>query len=277
MMEKRSLKRFVNIKTIVMGAALIVLMIIGGEFQDEYRKSGKFRTMQDPIQTHEKVDLAGLEDFHIAGGPILPFSTLKEKLPPHNNIIVVDGMMDKHGYLNGIPASSLGYRGSPSFYQYLRRLFYTGTFNTHPELTVSEENEAKAHGLQYMALSIGSKVITADQTIDDFVKLFDHLPKDTWIYFHCHHGKGRTSIMLVMADILKNAPQVPLKDIIKRQYLLGSVDLFDTTPWTKGTYRKSMLEKRKRFIEKFYDFVCQRKAGGTQLWSVWNQSTGNSQ
>lgn len=250
---------------------LVLLIIIGIEIQDDCRKSGKFRTMHDPISSSEKVDLTGLQDLHIAGGPPISFESLKQKLFPHKNIVVVDGMIGKYGYINGIPASYLGYKGPTSIKHYLWRLFYTGTLMPHPELNVSEENEAKKHGLHYVALRIGSKSTSSDQTIDDFVKFFDTLSKDTWVYFHCHHGKGRTSIMLVMADIIKNAPQVSIKDIIKRQYLLGSVDLFDTTPWAKGTYGKNMLEKRKKFIEQFYTFICQRKAGGIQLWSEWNQ------
>ena len=76
-------------------------------------------------------------------------------------------------------------------------------------------------------------------------------------------------MMLVMWDIMKNAPQVSLKDIIKRQYLLGSVDLFDTSAWTKSTYSTKKLEERKTFIEKFYTFISQKKAGGLQSWTAW--------
>jgi len=77
--------------------------------------------------------------------------------------------------------------------------------------------------------------------------------------------------MLAMYDIMRNAPLVALKDIIKRQHLLGSVDLFDTIAWRKsrGTYSSDGLKRRKKFIEDFYTFVSQRKAGGIQRWSDW--------
>ena len=46
---------------------------------------------------------------------------------------------------------------------------------------------------------------------------------------------------------------VSLEDIVQRQHLLGSEDLLDTTVWRNGTYTQEQLEKRKRFIEKFYE------------------------
>jgi hypothetical protein len=72
-----------------------------------------------------------------------------------------------------------------------------------------------------------------------------------------------------MLDIMKNAPQVAMEDIIKRQHLLGSEDLFDVVPWARGSYSSEMLTNRKKFIEAFYTFICQRKAGGIQKWSLW--------
>ena len=76
-------------------------------------------------------------------------------------------------------------------------------------------------------------------------------------------------MMLVMYDIFKNAPQVSLEDIVKRQHLLGSEDLLNTILWKKRSYTKQQLEERATFIKAFYDFMCQRKEGGIQKWSEW--------
>lgn len=78
-------------------------------------------------------------------------------------------------------------------------------------------------------------------------------------------------MMLVMYDIMKNAPQIPLAEITKRQHLLGSEDLLNTDVWKKGSYTKEQLEQRAAFITNFYAFICQRKAGGIQTWSAWKQ------
>lgn len=265
------MRKFLRLRNIFIGIGIALLIALGVELQDDYRKSGKFRTMKDPISTTEQVDLTGLRDLPIAGGPILPLSTLKERLAPlKGSIIVVDGILSEHGYVNGFPSTYLGYsHNTPSWHHLLWRLIYTGTFRSHPEQIIPPLEEAKRHGMQYVNLQIGSKFKSPDKAVDDFVTLFDNAPPDVKVYFHCHHGKGRTSMMIVMADIMKNAPRVALDDIVKRQHLLGSVDLFDTTSWTGGTYATKTLEDRKKFIQKFYTFICQRKAGGIQRWSEY--------
>ncbi len=78
--------------------------------------------------------------------------------------------------------------------------------------------------------------------------------------------------MLVMYDIFKNAPQVSLNDIVKRQHLLGSENLLNTVVWRKGSYTKEQLQDRAAFITDFYAFICQRKAGGIQQWSKWQKT-----
>jgi len=78
-------------------------------------------------------------------------------------------------------------------------------------------------------------------------------------------------MMLIMLDIMKNAPKVTLTNIVKRQYLLGSENLFNTVARSRGTYYSSTLTRRKQFIENFYEFICQRKAGGLERWSDWHR------
>ena len=266
------MKKLLRLRYILTGGILIFLVVLGLELQDDYRKNGRFRTMQDPVEAAEKVDLTGLRNLQVAGGPILPFSDLKERFNHKEAIkIIVDGTMGKCGYVYGIPVC--GYQGKKkaSWKDMIWGVVYKGIIPIYPELEISESDEAKKYGFVYRGFSIGSKVASSDQTIDQFVAFFDTLPENAWVYFHCHHGKGRTSIMLVMADIMKNAPNVTLKDIVKRQYLLGSVNLFDTAPWTKGTYETKALKDRKEFIKSFYTFICQKKAGGIKRWSDWHR------
>ena len=268
MLLNKSFKTLPFLKIILIAVIAFVLTFLGFAIQDEVRRQAKFRTMQDSIKTTESINLTGLRDMPYTGGPPIAFSELKEKLP-NKKIIIVQGMKDKHGFYKGIPTGRLGYKSKPALKHYFWRLYYTGSLLSFPEKTVPEDVEAKDHELEYTFFPIGSKFVTDDKTVDEFVRFMDNLPNDKWVFFHCNQGQGRTSIMLVMSDILKNAPQVPLNDIVKRQHLLGSENLFNTTPWVAGTYRKSMLEDRKRFVENFYAYVCQRKAGGEQVWSRW--------
>lgn len=234
-----------------------------------------FRTMQDPIKTEDSVDLTGLRELRASGGFSVGYRDIKRRLSHiEGQKIVVDGMSGDHGYIFGVPITMLGYhiKHPPGIRHLLRRLILTGTFDKREDLITSPAKEAEKHGLRYENVQIISKTVLKDENVETILRLFDNLPEDAWLHFHCHHGKGRTSTMLVMLDILKNAPQVALKDIVKRQHLLGSTNLFDTEKWKNGTYTIELLEGRKKFIEDFYAFIVQRKRGELQNWTQWHQN-----
>lgn len=242
-------------------------------FFDGFYGGTHFRTMQDKIASSESVDLTGMRELQASGGMPPRFADLKWRLSHiKKDKLIVDAIGEFHGYIKGIPTNFLGYaRFTPAVRHSLRRLILTGSNEICPELVTSEAEEAKKYGFDYRAFLIGSKFVTDDKTVDEFVEFIDTLPESTWVHFHCAQGRGRTSTMLVMLDILKNAPSVTLKDIVKRQYLLGAPDLLDTVVWENGSYTQEQLDNRKKFIEDFYEFVCQRKAGGIQRWSEWKR------
>lgn len=264
-------------KKIVISSSLVFLAIIATVIYllstDGYTDA-PFRTMQDKIEASESVDLTGLREISASGGPMPDFPTLKNQLGfVKQPIIIIDGMKEHHGYIKDLPITFFGYyRKKPDLRHYLRRLFFTGTFQEKPEQILHEREIAKHYGFGYQNVKIDSKLATPDAAVDEFVAYFDQAPQNAWFHFHCRHGKGRTSIALVMLDIMKNAPKVALEDIVRRQYLLGSVNLSDVAAWRKNsTYPSKALEKRKKFIEEFYAFIVQRKEGGAQTWSAWKK------
>lgn len=241
-------------------------------FLDAYDMK-KFRTMQDKISSSEVVDLTGLRGIRASGGYLPRFPTLAKALNHFKgDKIIVNAEFEITKYVKGLPITLLGYENKElALKYYIRRLVFTGTTEVRPDLIHSELIEAKKYGFIYKNLVIGSRFKTHDENVDELITLFDNFAQKAWIHFHCTHGKGRTSMLLVMLDIMINAPKVALKDIIKRQHLLGSVDLSDTVTWLKGGYTTKQLETRKRFIEEFYEFVRQRKAGGNPRWSDWQR------
>lgn len=267
-MKKRIKKKaFLVGGTVIFFMGFLVLL-----FFDAFYGGSHFRTMQDKITSSENVDLAGLREIQASAGNAPRFADLQRRL---GNIkkkkIIVDAMCEFHGYIKGVPTNLLGYHlPTPGFRHILRRIILTGTIKKRPDLVISEAEEAKKYGFDYKNVNIGSKFTATNQHIDEIVSFFDHLPENTWLHIHCINSKGRTSMVLAMLDILKNAPRISLYDIIKRQHLLGAVDLYNTAVWKKGTYNKKQLEKRKAFIQEFYEFVCQRKEGGLQRWSEWH-------
>lgn len=266
LLKKTSLK-----KVIIGGIGAFVLVLSLLFFDAFYGRN--FRSMEDKIGSAQEVDLRGLHNVYASGGSPTCFTSLKWKLRHIDGpITIVDAMSEYHGFIKGIPTALLGYHKSAKLKHLIRRFLLTGSTDVHPELVVSEEEEAKKYNFDYKKVNIGSTFISNDEDIDNILTFYDSIPENTWLHFHCSHGKGRTSLMLVMLDIMKNAPQVSLNDIVKRQHLLGSEDLFNTEVWENGTYTKEQLENRKEFVEKFYQFICQRKTGGLQKWSDWHQT-----
>jgi predicted protein tyrosine phosphatase len=266
------MKRFLKLKPLILGLTLIILLgLTYVLFTDSYSQA-RFRTMQDPISNTEEVDLTGLHELQVSGGPSIIFSNLKDSLSHVNKkIIIVDGIRQYHGYIKEVPTTFFAYeRHDPDWRHFIRRLIYTGTTQIRPDLVAPEKELAEKHGFIYENIKIDSKVRTPDEAVDDFVAFVDSLPDDVWVHFHCRLGKGRTSMLLIMFDTMKNAPKVALKDIVKRQHLLGSENLFNTVARNRGTYHSSTLMRRKQFIEAFYEFIYQRKEGGIQKWSEWH-------
>jgi hypothetical protein len=265
------MKKILKNKLFLMGSLLVLLSVfIVYLFFDGYY-ARKFRTMQDEFSTVTDVNLTGLRELRASGSDSVDFFIIRQKLRNiKGNKIMVDGMNEFHGYIHGVPTTLLGYNTSPpALRHYLRRLLVTASTEIRPDLVINGQKEAKVYEFDYKNIKMISKSIPTNESIDEFVTFLDNLPGETWLHFHCHNGRSRTSMMLVMFDIMKNAPKVSLKDIVKRQAYLGSENLFDTDAWQHSTYDKHMLEARKKFIEEFYQFVCQRKAGGIQYWSDW--------
>lgn len=258
----------------------IIFFIVGGTlavcfFAFDTLFKDSFRTTHDKI-SNTQINSQGLSKLSASGGDLPRFLSLWLKLSFYADkpVLIVNAESEPVNYANGIPMPILGYSDKPlQTKHYLRRLFFTGATEVAPSSVKSEADEAKHYNLEYINLPIFSRTITPDENIDQFVKLIDEHQKDTWFHFHCHHGLGRTTLMMAMYDILVNAPLVSLDDILKRQHALGGTDLLNTVVWRDkiGSYTQQQLENRNNFIRKFYAFVVQRKSGGMQRWSDWNQ------
>lgn len=87
--------------------------------------------------------------------------------------------------------------------------------------------------------------------INSFINFIKKLPKDSWLHFHCRAGKGRTTVFMVIYDILHNAKHVSLEQIFKRQ-AIGGKDL-RVLP-AKDSYKYAQALLRLKLIEKFYAY-----------------------
>lgn len=137
----------------------------------------------------------------------------------------------------------------------------------HLKTVSTEEEAAHSVGINYFRLYVPDYHPPSPSQVDSFLALVNTLPPKAWLHFHCAAGKGRTTTFMVMRDILANASEVSLKDIVTRQAQLGGINLLSTksatVPW-KVQYRTA----RKEFIELFYQYVYS-KAYLNQSFKSW--------
>jgi len=147
-----------------------------------------------------------------------------------------------------------------------------GTADPHQVMVVgcaTEREVAQEVGSGYIRIPTTDHVRPRDEEVDRFVHFDTTLPQDVWLHFHCRGGDGRTTTFLAMHDIIHNAPQVSVADILTRQYWLGGVKLYGSSGNIKS-FKTPFAVEREQFIQDFYDYVSQVKPGGFKLsWSAW--------
>lgn len=97
--------------------------------------------------------------------------------------------------------------------------------------------------------------------IDPVLSIFETIPKDGWVYFHCARGCARTTTFMILYDIYRNAKTSSLEEILERQYCLGGEDIANTDVWGKSTWSKEQLEARKRIAVLFYNYMTDSAKG----------------
>jgi hypothetical protein len=120
--------------------------------------------------------------------------------------------------------------------------------------------------LRYLRLAVTDHTRPADKDIDDFLRFYREMPKDTWLHLHCHAGEGRTTVFLIMMDMLANAGQVSAEDIATRQHLLGGLDILNAH--AVGFKLQPALE-RAEFVRRFHQYALQNPQAKPLLWSEW--------
>jgi protein tyrosine phosphatase (PTP) superfamily phosphohydrolase (DUF442 family) len=209
-----------------------------------------------------------------------------------------------HGFVNGSPGSWYGLRnqtnagksdveiaeqerellsrlGSASAVKMHRIMHKTNgridKASTH-EVSISraetERELVERMGLRYAHFYITDHQHPNDKSVEQFVDFAQNLPEDAWLHFHCRSGSGRTSTFMILYDIIRNATAVSLDDIIHRQALLGSKDLYRLSELDAKRWKHDMAVARQEFITTFYDFVVDRDKYSHLPWIEWLAQRG---
>ncbi len=200
----------------------------------------------------------------------------------------IDLRQESHGYLDGMAVSWFSYKDwgndgrSQDIVEHIEtdqlnkiskkakngELISVYTFNDNgnkvgpPEdftvtKVMNEEQMVKKHGANYFRIAIQDHFRPTDADVDKFLDFWKQLPKDAWLHYHCYAGMGRTTIFMLMHDILKSAPKgVSYEDIEKRQGIIGGVYLSDI-PDKKKNWERTLYTERYRFTKQFYKYVTE--------------------
>lgn len=141
--------------------------------------------------------------------------------------------------------------------------FETERWNVDSVMT--EEQLAQAQGLGYFRITVPDHRRSSDQDVDQFISFVKVLPENTWLYFHCEAGKGRTTTFMVMYDMMKNAKHDSLDEIVARHVAKGGLDLNDIG----NDWRAPYAQERQAFLQKFYEYCRSNNDSYTTSWCAW--------
>lgn len=227
---------------------------------------------------------------------VAALSTLKtiiHEREPEAKIFIIDLRQESHGYANALPVSwhiehNAANAGKNSAevetYEVEQLNNLRGvdtTFNPLgnsdkqllkpitiiPRFMQTERDASEKLGFVYQRFAAADMQFPAPEVVDEFITFVVNLPQNSWLHFHCQAGHGRTTIFLVMYDIMKN-PDLSLTEICKRQYLLGGTNLL-LEPEGDDYGAKHARDRAKK-IRLFYEFIQGTRTEQIGLqWSEW--------
>lgn len=254
-------------------------------FDRKHRKDRipNFRIAQKPFKQSSKgkptsLGLDGLRASASGQPTEREILTLKKQLSPNGKLVLVDLRQECHGYINGEPfhwkngGVSIRKANMISIENQLladldesqavtirERSRSVNTVNIHSKHTETET--AQKYGILSLRLPTRHAHGPPSDVLETFIDFVDHLDSDAWVHLHCREGHSRATMYFIMFDILHNAHQVSLNDIIVRHHLLGAPDFS----------KDEELEKQYLFLKEFYCFAKGRFQGETRSWSQFSK------
>ena len=133
---------------------------------------------------------------------------------------------------------------------------------------LTEKELVESAGFRYYRLPITDHTWPRPEQIDEFIRFAKELdPDQVWLHFHCRAGQGRTGIMMILYDKMRN-PDIPITDIAVRQAKLGAgypLYVGDSDGWEAPLYAEKarMTPLLGRYVEENW------RSGFQVSWSDW--------
>jgi hypothetical protein len=234
-------------------------------------------------------DFRIIPELRASGGGQYSEESLKKIIEalPSKNIEVIDAREESHGFINGIAFGFYAENNCGNMGKSLEEIeadeqnllhklskqrsvaLFTQSYIVFPITvkTVESEKELTArYGLRYRRFPLTDHRRPPDAQVDAFITLVKELPEDLWIYVHCLAGRGRTTSLLAMLDMMRNSKRFTLEEIAKRQEDFGGLNILK--PASKTRWKYPLILERIEFFKLFYRY-CQEVPNFDIPWSEW--------
>lgn len=266
--------------------------------QSEFPKNFRSAPTPYPKDAKNTPSRLGLDTLNISGSGQFTETNFKQMVTrlKIKTGYIIDLRQESHGFLDSTPVSWFGVDNSENkgktpkkirilenrLIQNLKDKKKVTVFHRikeepkvlfKPELfsyqSVSlEKTFVTQQGFKYIRYYVLDHFPPTDAQIDEFVQFVKKLPPSTWLHFHCHAGDGRTTTFMVLYDMIRNAHNVSMMDIIKRQTIIGGANLMDIS---HDSWRITLKQQRLHLIEAFYLYAKDPKGYPAITWSEWRR------
>lgn len=255
------------------------------------------------------INTKGLDNLFISGSASPPFGAirwLQETYGKKYPVYIIDLRQETHLLINGLPISIFYKKDQinwgkssaeidASEQNQVKQILTKGTLHINTlgrpkegfkvpldPVTISvktaftEAEAVKKTGIGYFRIHVPDYHPPSPKQVDQFLTLIEKIPPNSWLHFHCAAGKGRTTLFMVMRDIIANGKELGLEDIVNRQALLGGIDLLKHSkslavqPW-KRPYHQARMD----YLKLFYTYI-HTGAYSKQNFSTWIVQQPNS-
>lgn len=236
----------------------------------------------DELPPHFRIiDEPGLR--MIGSGQFTPSQLRKiHKKLNHAPIAVIDLRQESHGFADETPVSwyapknwinkdkssamiqteesnlleALSKHSEKTVHRILRRnaedhIEITQPIRLKPRVTYSEAALAQTLGLKYKRFYVTDHSPPNETQIEALKQFTQSLPENTWVYFHCRAGIGRTSAFMTLYAIMQQGHAQPFQTIMDTQIKAGGKNL-EKMPHP-SSYKHHLAKKRLQVIQEYYE------------------------
>lgn len=249
-------------------------------FKNESSLPKNFRKSNDKLKS-TNLNLKGLDSLNISGSSQFTEDSLpliKKSIIADKNLTIVDLRQESHGFVNGNAVSWMCEHNNANKGLSIEQVLVKEAnelasiqinsflkFLNAPELKVasvsSEKDLTENNDISYLRVPVTDGELPTNEIVDYFVDFAKSNSENSWLHFHCKEGIGRTTLFMMMYDMMKNSKNVPLQDIMQRQVLLAGPDI-------ENDYEK-YTANRLSFLNNFYNYTKQNSPNYEVTWSEW--------